>query len=315
MPRLLNLMLFFLLFIPTMIVAADTGLNETQSKPLIMGIVSTKPQKAIRRSEPFIEYLAKEMAPFGYTHGEVLVTDDLEEMADLLSSGKVHLTTSTVYAALMLEQLTDVNFAGLRWKKNARQYHSMFFSSNQSGIKNLSDLKGKTIAFEKHTSSSGFFFPANYLISEGYQLQKMQSLNQQPDSDKVGYLFASQALNNSDELNMAIWTYHQKLDASVFSNLNWSDPNDAPNAVKDGLTVIAQTPSYPRGLMLVSSKVNSIQLDVLKQAMYQAHSTGEGKSSLDRFQKTTKIEAIDTEFSQFIDQSRDQLPQIMQLAN
>ncbi|WP_394247451.1 PhnD/SsuA/transferrin family substrate-binding protein [Vibrio profundi] len=315
MLRRLRFTLLFILFFPAMVFANEVEAGKVKSKPLIMGIVSSKPQKTIRRSEPFIEYLAKELAPFGYTHGEVLVTDNLKEMADLLNSGKVHLTTSTLFSALLLEQLTDVHFAGLRWKKSARQYHSLLFSSTQSGIKDLNGLKGKTIAFEKKSSSSGFFFPANYLISEGYELQKMQSLEQQPDPDKIGYLFASQALNNSDELNMAIWTYSQKLDASVFSNLNWEDPNDVPDAVRDGLVIIAQTPPAPRGLMLIGPDINGIEFDALKKAMYQADTTTEGKRSLERFQKTTKIEAINDEFNQFIDLSRTQLPQIIQLAD
>ncbi|KOO15776.1 hypothetical protein AKJ18_06415 [Vibrio xuii] len=314
MYQLAVLLLICLISLPTMVFASVNVSESLQTKPLVVGLISTKPQKRIRKTTPFVDYLAKKMAPFGYTHGEVIVVTSLNEMADLLNSGKVHLTTSTVYSALLLERMTDIEFVGLRWKKGASQYHSVIFSSKNSDIKVLDDLKGKTIAFEKATSTSGFFLPANYLLSQGYQLQKMSTLTEKPAKGNIGYLFVDQLLNSSDELNIAVWTFHQKLDASVFSNLNWVDPNDAPEAVKNGLSVIGTTPAYPRSLMLSGPELNGDEVDMIKQVMYQAHTDREGKESLTVFQKTTKIEPISEGLNQAIEEARSQLSDITHLS-
>jgi len=55
-------------------------------------------------------------------------------------------------------------------------YHSIIITRKDSGIQNLTDLKGKTFAFTDPKSSSGYLFPLHAMISQGVLLTDLSKV-------------------------------------------------------------------------------------------------------------------------------------------
>lgn len=284
-----------------------------QSKPFTIGIISDKPKNKIKSASPFADYMAGQLTHFGYTHGRVIVTATAEEMIQRIENGDVQLITSTLYSALYFESNSSVELSGLRWKQNSADYTSVIFTRRDSNISELEQLKGKTIVFEKPSSTSAFFLPASHLIANGISLQKLSSISQRPDPDKVGYLFIKQQLNNANELNMSIWVYHKRVEAAAFSHIDWADKSTVPKKVSESLSIVSETNPYPRSLMLTSTRLGGLERLAIQQAMYSAHEQQLGLASLLSFKETTKIEPISHSTKMHIEQSRHTFSEVLAL--
>jgi phosphonate transport system substrate-binding protein len=293
--------------------SSENETNQAMSKPFTIGIVSDKPKKKIQAAMPFANHMASQLTHFGYTHGDVVVTSNAADMIAKIERGDVQLISATLYSALYFEEESSVELSGLRWKQNSPNYTSVIFTKNDVGIDSLEQLKGKTIAFEKPSSTSAFFLPASHILSAGISLQKLDSTHQKPDADKIGYLFIKEQLNNANELNMSIWVYHNRVDAAAFSHLDWGDASTAPKKVSESLQIISETNRYPRSLMLTSTKLGGLERLAIQQAMYLAHQHESGQAALLSFKETTKIEPISHTSSQFIEQSRQTFSEVLAL--
>jgi phosphonate transport system substrate-binding protein len=82
----------------------------------------------------------------------------------------------------------------------ARKLPKRYFYANDNNINNIKDLLGKTILFKKDSSTSAFFAPSIHLLEQGFELQKMRSIRDRPDANKIGYSFINDHLRQSNEV-------------------------------------------------------------------------------------------------------------------
>jgi phosphonate transport system substrate-binding protein len=234
---LFTLTLYFICFF-SQAFADEQGVK----KIFTLGVISTKPQKRIKETMPLVDYIVNTLPE--YNERKVLVSESVEDMSRLLNSGEVTMLVATPYAALLIERKTNAKIEALRWKQGVESYHSVIFSRNDSNINEVKDLLGRTITFEKDSSTSAFFAPAVYLLKQGFELQKMHSIKDKPAADKVGYLFINDHLRQSNEVNMAIWIFHKRLDVASFSNLDWQEPNPPPLKRKKNCILLLKQHRY-----------------------------------------------------------------------
>ncbi|CCN37046.1 putative ABC-type phosphate/phosphonate transport system, periplasmic component [Vibrio nigripulchritudo SO65] len=283
---------------------------QLNDKPFVVGAVSQKVKSRIKWSLPLANYLADSLKEFGYTHGEVVVVSTLEEMEEKLRNHKVHLLPATVYSALLYEKNADANILTRRWKKGRATYSSIIFSIKSEDSKSFYELNGKSILFEKPSSNSSFFIPAVSLLSQGYELQYLDSHRQKPDSDKVGYMFIDQQLKQSNEINISSWVYQGRADLGAFSDSNWNANEDMPAKIKQSAEVVYESSPYPRDLMLSSPEFSDEMNNAIRHTLMNMHNTAEGKATLVKFQKTTKFDELNEETRKVLDEARLQLPKI-----
>lgn len=286
-------------------IAVASATKSGANKIFTIGVLSSKPQKSIKNTTPLLNYLVAHLP--GYTAGEVLVTNSLNEMADMLESGVVSAVAVTPYAALLIERQSHAKIAAIRWKQGVGSYHSVFFSQKKSSIKELKDLVGHTITFEKASSTSGFFMPAAFLLSNGFELQRMHSISERPDSDKIGYIFIDDFLRQSNAVNMSIGVFLGRFDAAAFSNLDWADPEVTPLKAKNNLQIIAETPPYPRSLVLISPTLDGATEQALLDTLLNADKNEEGIAAMFKFKKTSRFSPISETELKSIQQVRLQL--------
>ncbi len=267
---------------------------------LRLGTVSSKASKHINYGMPLVQYLA---AQSGLRGGEVVVAGDIEQMALWLRTGKVDLVSETVFAALQLRALSDAEFLLRRWKKGVANYASVFISKQSSGINTLDDLRNKRIVFEDRTSTSGYFIPAAMLIEAGLKLSHIASPSSPVPANHVGVLFANEQLNTSSEINITAWVYQGQADAGAYSDLDWNSPTSAPTQLKKKLTVFAQSPSFPRSIMLIRASLATNMKNALKQALMHADRHDEGRKALHTYQRTKRFDELDSAAWQAIERA------------
>ena len=145
------------------------------------------------------------------------------------------------------------------WKKGVSSYRGIIIVSKESGISELSNLRGRKIAFEDPGSTSGFLLPYAALVNGGLTLRRVTSPRSTVATGEIGYVFAE------EELNIAGWVVRGIVAAGAMSEVCRQaeamtmdgQPNDGLGdvvdrvgkefeRVKQVLTTIV--PDVPRGL-------------------------------------------------------------------
>lgn len=253
---------------------------------LIIARVSTDPKEHFKRLKPTIDYLATNLQEFGIKTGKVLFAKDNQQMIRYIKQGKVDLITETAFSATIFNEKAGADIVLRRWKKGVSEYSSVIFSRKDSGVDSFEDLLGKTIAFQDRGSSSAFFIPASILIRDGYELYELDSPRELPPKDKIGFVFANK------EINISVWVHKGIVAAGAFSNLDWNSEEDMPVDFKENLSVIYKSQSFPRGVVLVRSDLNSALKARINALLMTAHETEVGQQALKAYQNTKKYDEL-----------------------
>lgn len=198
------------------------------------------PARRTRRLEPLAEYLAAQLADLGIAGGQVIIAQDLSEMARLLRDGEVDLYLDSAYPVLLVGTKSHSEVLLQRWAKGAPDYWSLFITSQDSGISSLDDLRGSLIAFQDRYSTSGFVLPAGTLIELGFELREVSGTEQVAEVDVVHYLFSH------DEENTIEMVITGRAPAGTISNQDW---DELPAEMQSRLRIIDRTPAVPRQLL------------------------------------------------------------------
>ncbi|MDG3088045.1 phosphate/phosphite/phosphonate ABC transporter substrate-binding protein [Vibrio hannami] len=259
---------------------------------LVIGVVSNKAKTYLRQTYPLAIYLSEHLEKFGINSVEVRVNGSQEQMGEWLQSGEVDIVTETIFSALTLQKEYGAKMELLRWEKGVDQYHSVFFTHQESGIDNLNDLKGKVIAFEDKGSTSSYFIPVATLINNEFKLNKLRSVQDTVKHDEIGYVFVKDQLIRASEKSISSWVYRKQVDAGVFSNHDWEDPAIVPPSYKRKLKVIHRSIPVPRSIILYSPRLTGPIKEEITSVLLNAHKTANGKSALEAFQETKKFEPL-----------------------
>ena len=99
-----------------------------------------------------------------------------------------------------------------RWKGGIADYRSVIFTSKQSGITRLEDLRGKIIAFEDPGSTSGYLLPKLFLLKKGFSVVEKATPAAKVSPVDIGYIFAD------TDKNIVNLVMQEKVAAGAFSN-------------------------------------------------------------------------------------------------
>jgi len=147
-----------------------------------------------------------------------------------------------------------------RGKDNKSTYRTIFVTRSDSSINDLSDLKGKRLAFSQHGSASGDLMPRHELAK--YDLSTSLGSN----FDKVIYSGSHEASITSVLAGTS--------DAAAVSEINYKSLISKEVIKHDELKIIHTSPDIP-GAPLVYSKSLPIEIrNKLKEAVLNAHKYG-----------------------------------------
>ena len=300
--RSLRLLLACLFCLPMAWVPSAQAQDAAPAQPLdddasvlVLGRVSDDPKSHYDQLKPLLDYVVPRLAGVGIRSGRILMAKDLQQMTSYLRRGQVDWINETAGNAGLLERRGVAKAFLVTEREGATRYHSVFFVRRDSPVQTLADLAGRSVAFQNPYSTSAYYLPAARLLDEGMKLEVLLSPMDKPVPGAVGYLFAR------TELNITTWVHKRLVDAGVFSNLDWANPQRMPPSFAQDFRIIGATEDVPRALMLTRKGMDPKVEARLREVLMEASTDPDAGEVLRRFIGTSRFVPIADEDRRALD--------------
>jgi phosphonate transport system substrate-binding protein len=284
-PSLLVSMALFVATLLLAIVSAEAQTKQTlTTKPLTLGVVFQDTREPLEEHfRPMVDYAAGKLSPTGETKGMVIVAPTSGQMMKLLEEKRVDFYMESPYSTYLINRLGAARLLLRRWKGGLGEYRSLIFTSKESQVKRLEDLRGKIIAFEDPGSTSGYFLPKLFLLKKGFSVVEKPAVGAKVSATEIGYVFA-----NTDK-NMVNLVLQNKVAAGAFSNDDYASINDVNKAA---LSILSESESVPRHLVSVRKDLPEPLVNRLKEILLSMDQNEEGQKILRQVDGTTKFDLL-----------------------
>lgn len=257
--------------------------HAVQARDLVLGSINANPSDEMKDWLPFAHYLAKSLEKDGITDGKIVVARNSKEMAALLKSGKVDLYIDSPLIMMDVAKASGSKLLLRRWKKGASEYTSVIFARQDAGLTSLADLRGKVVAFEKESSSTGYLLPWLEMQQAGLTVVPMGEGALTPPAGHVGYRFSG-----ADRNTMA-WVLFRRAAAGATSRNDFDKIDEDQRAQ---LMIIAETAPIPRHVVGHRGDLPPALVTRIKDVLLTMDKTGDGRKALNKFERTTKFDEI-----------------------
>lgn len=177
---------------------------------------------------------------------------------------------------LMLDPLVHpVNLSG---ELTSQGY---IFVRKDSGIRDVSDMKGKSIVFVDPATVEGYLFPLAYLRGHGMTDMRRTFNRFYFSGSHASAIFA--VLDGRAEIGAA--------KSTVFNKLADADPS-----IRQELTILAQSPKIPEITLCVRTEIDGNIRAKLGAVLLQMDKTPEGKKVLEQFQAIRFVKSSTADF-------------------
>jgi phosphonate transport system substrate-binding protein len=210
--------------------------------------VTTIPEEAateqLRKFGPITKYLERTLG----MKVEFTPVNDYPAAVEALVNKQVDLVWFGGFTHVQAQIRSGGKVIPIAQREEDTQFRSVFITQVSSGIKQLSDLKGKQVSFGSASSTSGHLMPRSFLLQAGLDPEK--------DFKRIAYSGAHDATIASvvsgrvdaAALDITVWRKfvdEKKVDTSKvdvfyttppFFNYNWSVHAEMPAALRERLT-------------------------------------------------------------------------------
>lgn len=222
------------------------GSSYTPDKLKIGVIPSEDSENVESKMEPLKNYLSKKLG----MEVEIFVANDYTAVVEAMRSKQVDVAHLGPFSYLLAADKADAE--ALVSKVDADTglptYNSVILTRKDSGIKMISDLKGKTFAFIDPASTSGNLVPRNELLKNGID----------PDKDFSTSLYAG----GGDASALAV--QNKKVDAGATSDTVYKEMA-AKNLLPD-VEILHESAPIPTSPVTVRKDLESGLKEKIKQA-------------------------------------------------
>ncbi len=135
------------------------------------------PRKMVRNYENMMEYLKKELQ---LEETRLVLTPDYNTLTQFLKDGRIDIAWHGVFAYPKAREITGARAILTPIWSGKKNYCGIIIARADSGINQISDLKGKSFAFTDKKSASGYFLPTIFLLENG--------INPEKDFCKIDYI-------------------------------------------------------------------------------------------------------------------------------
>nr|WP_245204033.1 phosphate/phosphite/phosphonate ABC transporter substrate-binding protein [Ammoniphilus resinae] len=207
------------------------------------------PSTVIRDNEALKNYLAKTLN----MDVELIVTTDYSSMIEAMRNGKIDIGYFGPLSYVLLKQKMDnaVAFAA-KVEKGSPTYQAVVIAGTDTGVQNLADIKGKTVAYGDVASTSSHMIPKEMIFSKG-------KLEQGRD-------YEEQFVGSHDAVAMAVQNGNAQaggLSKPIFESLVQKGTIDATK-----VKVIEESQPYPNYPWVLNADLDKDLQESIKQAFY-----------------------------------------------
>lgn len=140
---------------------AKTVSATNPAKLKIALLPDESPSTVIKNNEKLKEYLASVLKK----DVELIVTTDYSSMIEAMRKGQIDIAYFGPLSYILLKQkMADVEPFAAKLEKGSPTYQGVIIASADSGISELSDIKGKTMAYGDQASTSSHLIPKQILL-------------------------------------------------------------------------------------------------------------------------------------------------------
>ena len=223
--------------------------------------VTTIPEEAateqMRKFGPLTKYLERTVG----MKVSFVPVNDYPAAVEALVNKQVDLVWFGGFTYVQAQIRSGGKIVPIAQREEDTKFRSVFITQKDSGIKQLSDLKGKQVSFGSQSSTSGHLMPRSFLLEVGLDPDK--------DFKRVAYSGAHDATIaavvsgrvDAAALDMTVWRKfvdEKKVDTSKvdvfyttppYFNYNWSVNADMPVALREKITqaLLALDMNTPEG--------------------------------------------------------------------
>jgi phosphonate transport system substrate-binding protein len=237
MSHYLKAILCFLLFSTSISLSAQTVLR-----------VTTIPEEAateqIRKFGPLTKYLERTVG----MKVDFVPVNDYPAAVEALVNKQVELVWFGGFTYVQAQIRSGGKIIPIAQREEDTSFRSVFITQTNSGIKRLTDLKGKQVSFGSQSSTSGHLMPRSFLLEVGIDPDK--------DFKRVAYSGAHDATIaavvsgrvDAAALDITVWrkfVSENKVDTTKvdvfyttppYFNYNWSVHADMPAPLREKIT-------------------------------------------------------------------------------
>ena len=153
------------------LLATPFSLAQGARAPLRLGVVAEEANEPDRMLEVYGEMIARlreRLAPSGVDVGDMVIARDLDDLSQRLARGEVEFVIETVFPTLVLQERSRrLDPALVVVRRGQREYRSVFFTRKEGPIRDLADLRGRTLVLQALRSTSAFALPKAELERAG----------------------------------------------------------------------------------------------------------------------------------------------------
>lgn len=286
---------------------AIPNLVAPREQKLVIGRVSDDPKKHFSRMIRFGTYLAERLDRNGIVTADVLVALTPEALIRSLRDGRVDLVSETPFLAVRLIDEAGAEPLVREWKKGVPSYHSVLIQRMGNDVSELSDLKGRKIAFEDAGSTSAYLLPAAILKQQGLELTQLTSIFDKAPQNKVGFLFAG------SEKGVVSAVARGLVDVGALSNLDWDELVRTPENLREQLKIFYESAPVLRSLILVRKGMDGNLKQRIKQLLLAMNENAAGQAAMKMFNRATRHDELDQDARDSLSRVRALIPLISQL--
>jgi phosphonate transport system substrate-binding protein len=272
-----------LLFIPE----GQTGAQVKQPagvKTLVLGVIfQENPDAVAKHFRPLVEYVGRKLAAAGEIKSAVIVAPNAAQLTSLLDQKRVDFYLESAFPTYLINRSGTAKLLLRRWKSGMSDYRGVIFTSRESGITRLEDLRGKMIAFEDAGSTSGYFLPKLLLFEKGFALIEKPALDAKLSAREVGYVFGG------TEKNVVRLVLQKKVAAGAISDDDYASLEEPSRA---GLLSLIETGALPRHLVSVRRSLPEGVIQRLKDILLAMDGDDEGLKILQQTDNTRKFDTL-----------------------
>ena len=271
---------------PTNISPASVPVDQART----ISVGNIEPSRVARKFEQYqglADYLGNNLEEFGIEDGRVVIARDLDEMVRFLKDGTVDLYLDNPFLALLVAEQSGAVIFLRQWKRNRRDFHSVFIAKKDGPITGLDDLVGRSIALMFPRSGAGFLLPRATLVDKGYGLVKLEDRSSPVPTDKIGYIITTGERSSIDML------LREEVAAAAFGNLAFID---MPPDITDQLAVIDRSFDVPVNIVLARAGLNAEFQGKIRELMIGLEHIEEGRPILLALRETARFDDVPQDF-------------------
>jgi phosphonate transport system substrate-binding protein len=215
--------------------------------------------------EPMMKFLAEKL---GVEQVKLVSAPDYKGIVDLLKNKKADMAWMGTFNYIDARNQVGVEPLVRPKRFGKSTYGGLIITHQDSGIKTIQDLKGRSFAFVDKKSASGYLFPKAAIMDQG--------INPQTDFSRIQYL------KQHDSVCMAV--LYQKVDAGAVYDDARIKLKSQTEAQK--LKVIKKIDNIPNEPIVVSSELPQELKEKIKSVFLSLNSDNQsGKTVLNMFNK------------------------------